>query len=116
MLPVTQVAPFDVNDAVSEGVAGVAMPTYLDWMRSCWYISFMTNPATSVPAGFTPGGLPVGLQIVGRHHGDWSVLQMAYAFEQATHHGARRPAVVRGSTRRIKERAMERIQIRYCKV
>jgi amidase len=46
-----------------------------------------------VPAGFGATGLPVGLQIVGRHRGDWSVLQMARAFEQATRHGARRPTL-----------------------
>jgi len=67
------------------------MPTYIDWMRSCWYITFTACPAISVPAGFTITGLPVGLQIVGKHRGDWSVLQMAYAFEQATRHGGRRP-------------------------
>jgi len=48
----------------------------------------------SVPGGFTQAGLPVGLQIVGRHRDEWSVLQMAYAFEQATRHGARRPALL----------------------
>lgn len=95
VLPVTQVVPFDVNTPYPMQVAGTAMPTYLDWMRSCWYVSFMTNPAASVPAGFTPGGLPVGLQIVGRHRDEWSVLQLAHAFEQATHHGARRPVLVR---------------------
>jgi amidase len=62
-------------------------------MRSCWYVTYMANPAISVPAGFTAGGLPVGIQIVGRPRGDWSVLQMAYAFEQATHHARRRPSV-----------------------
>ena len=74
-------------------IAGVAMPTYIDWMRSCWYVTFMSSPAISVPAGFSASGLPVGLQIVGRHRGDWSVLQMAHAFEQATRHGERRPMV-----------------------
>jgi amidase len=34
-------------------------------MKSCWYISATGNPAASVPAGFTPEGLPVGVQIVG---------------------------------------------------
>jgi amidase len=95
VLPVTQVVPFDVTMPYPTDIAGTKLGTYLDWMRSCWYISFMTNPAASVPAGFTPGGLPVGLQIVGRHRDDWSVLQMAHAFEQATRHGARRPALVR---------------------
>ena len=70
------------------------MSTYIDWMRSCWYVTFMACPAISVPGGFTRGGLPVGLQIVGRHRDDWSVLQLAHAFERATGHGRRRPGVV----------------------
>ena len=41
----------------------------------------------------TPDGLPVGLQIVGRHQDDWGVLQLAHAFEQATGFGRRRPPV-----------------------
>jgi amidase len=93
VLPVTQLAPFDINIAYPTEVAGVPMTTYIDWMRSCWYITFMANPAISVPAGFTNDGLPVGLQIVGRHRNDWSVLQMAHAYEQATQHGKRRPQV-----------------------
>ena len=92
ILPVTQVMPFDVNIAWPTSVAGTPMTTYIDWMRSCWYITFLANPAISVPAGFSSGGLPVGLQIVGRHRADWSVLQLAHAFEQATGHAKRRPA------------------------
>ncbi|HEX6943518.1 MAG TPA: amidase [Gemmatimonadaceae bacterium] len=92
VLPVTQVMPFDVNIAWPTSVAGTPMATYIDWMRSCWYVTFLANPAISVPAGFSSGGLPVGLQIVGRHRADWSVLQMAHAFEQASGHGKRRPA------------------------
>ena len=92
VLPVTQVMPFDVNIAYPTNVAGTPMSTYIDWMRSCWYITFMANPAISVPAGFSPSGLPVGLQIVGRHRADWSVLQLAHAFEGATGHWKKRPA------------------------
>jgi amidase len=91
--PVTQVEPFDVTTEYPTSVAGVSMATYIDWMRSCWYVTFMACPAISVPAGFTASGLPVGLQIVGRHRGDWSVLQIAHAFEQATRHGSRSPAL-----------------------
>ena len=91
VLPVTQVMPFDVNISYPTNVAGTPMSTYIDWMRSCWYVTFMANPAISVPAGFSSGGLPVGLQIVGRHRADWSVLQLAHSFEQATRHGAKRP-------------------------
>jgi amidase len=93
VLPVTQVEPFEITTEYPKSVHGVAMGTYIDWMRSCWYVSFMACPAISVPAGFTSSGLPVGLQIVGPHRGDWSVLQMAYAFEQVTGHGNRRPVL-----------------------
>jgi amidase len=93
VLPVTQVEPFDVTTEYPMSVAGVAMPTYIDWMRSCWYVTFMACPAISLPAGFTASGLPVGLQIVGPHRADWSVLQLSHAFEQATRHGLRRPSL-----------------------
>jgi amidase len=91
VLPVTQVEPFDVNTPYPTAIAGTAMASYIDWMRSCSYVTMMSNPAISVPAGFSATGLPVGLQIVGRHRDDWSVLQLAHAFEQATRHGERRP-------------------------
>jgi amidase len=94
VLPVTQVVPFDVTSPYPTNISGTPMTTYIDWMRSCWYVSFMSNPSVSVPAGFTEKGLPVGLQIVGRHHDEWSVLQLAHAFEQATQHGKRRPSIV----------------------
>jgi amidase len=93
VLPVTQVAPFDVSVPYPTQIAGTPMTNYIDWMRSCWYITFMSNPAISVPAGFTASGLPVGLQIVGRQRDDWSVLQLAHAFEEATQHGRQRPSV-----------------------
>jgi amidase len=83
-----------VNVPYPKEIAGTAMDTYIDWMRSCWYVTFMSSPAISVPAGFTTSGLPVGIQIVGRARGEWSVLQLAHAFEQATRHGARRPGVL----------------------
>lgn len=98
VLPVTQVEPFDVTTEYPMTVSGVDMLTYIDWMRSCWYVTFMACPAISVPAGFSASGLPVGLQIVGRHRGDWSVLQMAHAFELATRHGTRKPIVTKSAT------------------
>src|SRR4030095_4069603 len=99
VLPVTQVAPFDVTKPYPTEIDGVAMKTYIDWMRSCWYVTFMASPAISVPAGFTSTGLPVGLQIVGRSRDDLGVLRMAYAFEQATNHAARRPTFQEGQSR-----------------
>ena len=90
--PVTQVEPFDITVEYPTEVNGVRMPTYIDWMRSAWYVTFMQCPAISVPAGFSASGLPVGLQIVGTPRGDWPLLQIAHAFEQATGHGTRRPS------------------------
>ena len=93
VLPTTQLPPFDVNTPYPTEIAGVKFDNYIDWMKSCWYISATGNPAASVPGGFTPEGLPVGVQIVGRNKEDFSVLQMAHAFEQATGFGKRRPAI-----------------------
>jgi amidase len=93
VLPTTQLPPFDVGTPYPTEIAGVKFDHYIDWMKSCWYISATGNPAVSVPAGFTPEGLPVGIQIVGRNKEDFSVLQLAHAFEQATGRGKRRPAI-----------------------
>lgn len=82
ILPTTQVPAFDLTTEWVKEIEGVKFANYIDWMRSCWYISILHNPAISVPAGLTEDGLPAGLQIVGRHHDDWGVLQLAHAFEQ----------------------------------
>ena len=76
-------APFDINQPYPEEIDGTRLETYIDWMKSCYYISVTGAPAMSVPAGFTAAGLPVGIQIVGPHGGEWKLLQMARAFEQA---------------------------------
>jgi len=93
VLPVSQVPPFDVAQPYVAEINGVKMDTYIDWMKSCYYITVTGLPAISVPAGFTPEGLPIGIQLVGRHQDDWGVLQLAHAFEQATGFGNQRPPV-----------------------
>ena len=90
---VSQLPPFDASIDWPKDVDGAAMDTYISWMKSAYWISTTRRPAASVPAGFTEDGLPVGLQIVGRHRDDLGVLQMAYAFEQATGFGQRRPKI-----------------------
>ena len=91
LLPVNQVLPFDVRIPYPAEINGVKMENYLAWMKSAYYISAVGNPAISVPCAFSETNLPIGLQIVGRHHDDWGVLEMAYAFEQATQIGQLRP-------------------------
>jgi len=94
VMPVNQVPPFEVTTEYPTEINGVQMESYIDWMKSCYYISSLGHPAASVPCGFTPEGLPVGLQIVGRHHDDFGVLQLANAFETATMFGDRLPGVL----------------------
>ena len=93
VLPVTQVPPFDVKQRYVSEINGVEMETYIDWMKSCYYISVTGLPTISVPGGFTSDGLPVGIQIVGRHQDDFGVLQLAYVLERATRFWERKPAI-----------------------
>ena len=93
VLPVNQVLPFDVNTHYPTEIAGVKMENYIAWMKSAYYISVAGNPSAAVPCSFSSTGLPIGLQIVGKHHDDWGVLQLAYAFEQATQVGKRKPEI-----------------------
>ncbi|MFL6581163.1 MAG: amidase [Burkholderiales bacterium] len=96
--PVAQVLPFSVDVPYPTRIEGVALDSYIDWMRSCYYITVTSAPALSVPCGFSGGGLPVGLQIVGRYQDDFGVLQLGAAFEQATGCWKKRPAIARNIT------------------
>ncbi|WP_077193999.1 amidase [Streptomyces lydicus] len=93
LAPVSQVTPFDAELEYPQEVAGRPTKTYLDWMRSAYLISVLGVPALSVPAGFTPAGLPVGMQFIGPPRADLAVLQAGHAYERATQHGRRRPGL-----------------------
>jgi len=67
------------------------MPNYLGWMRVCSRITVSSHPVAAVPAGFTGDGLPVGLQLVGRHRGDRRLLEHAGAWERASGLTSRHP-------------------------
>jgi amidase len=90
---VNQVPPFDASSDWPHEIDGVRMESYLDWMKSAYWITTTFAPAISVPAGFTDKGLPIGIQIVGRYREDFAVLQMAHAFEQRTGFGKKRPSL-----------------------
>jgi amidase len=93
--PVNQLPPFPAEMEYPTRIDGVAMENYLDWMKSCYYVTITSHPAISVPAGFTGDAtpLPVGLQIVGRYRDDFGVLQLAHAFERETGVWKRRPTL-----------------------
>ncbi|MEU6641913.1 amidase family protein [Saccharomonospora sp. NPDC046836] len=91
VLTTSQVAPFDASLEYPRQIDGTPMRDYLEWMRAATIISATGCPAVSVPAGFTPGGLPVGVQIVAAPGRDVELLLAAQAFEELTGHHARRP-------------------------
>ena len=66
---------------------------WIGWAGFSYPFNFTGQPASTVPAGFTPGGLPVGLQIVGRRFADLTVLQASAAFESARPWARRRPSI-----------------------
>ena len=84
LAPTAQVLPFEASWRWPERINATALETYLDWMRSACVISATGLPALSMPAGFSSGGLPVGMQMVMNHGEDFELLQVAHAFEQAT--------------------------------
>jgi amidase len=83
VLPVSQVPPFPADQEFPTAINGRPMETYLDWMRAAYFITVTGCPAISVPAGTTPSGLPVGIQIVAPHGADRFLLEVAAAFEAA---------------------------------
>ena len=66
---------------------------WVSWAEFSYPFNMSWNPAASVPCGFTPAGLPVGLQIVGRRFDDLGVLQASAAFEAIQPWADKRPAL-----------------------
>jgi amidase len=94
VIPTNPTPPLPIGQKSIKEVGGKKMGDYLDGGALKSAISTVGNPSISMPAGFTEEGWPVGIQIVGRHQADLSVLQLAHAFEQATRVGDRLPSVL----------------------
>ncbi|HWN31953.1 MAG TPA: amidase family protein [Pseudonocardia sp.] len=82
LTPTLAVPPFPVHMQGPEIIDGRFVPT-TSWLGFTYPINMTGQPAATVPAGFTSAGLPVGLQIVGRHLADGAVLRASAAFEAA---------------------------------
>jgi amidase len=82
-LPSAQTWPFDASLRWPTHIAGREMDTYHRWMEVVLYATFAGLPCISVPVGFDAGGLPMGMQLMGRPRDDLAVLQLAHAYEQA---------------------------------
>ncbi|MGD2163510.1 MAG: amidase [Anaerolineales bacterium] len=72
----------DGNTLGPSEVEGLAVDPLIGWSPA-YLINLTGHPAASLPAGFSPGGLPIGLQIVGRKYADADVLLASAAFEMA---------------------------------
>jgi amidase len=84
LAPAAIVAPFDVDIRYIEEVEGRGFDNYIEWVGIAFAITLTGCPALSAPAGFTEGGLPVGLQIVGPPRGEAAILSAAALLEAAT--------------------------------
>lgn len=84
LLPTAQVFPFDIDTHWPKSINGKEMDTYHRWMEVVIPGTLSGCPVINVPVGFNAAGLPMGMQIIGPHHADLAVLQLAHAYEQAS--------------------------------
>jgi len=84
IIPSAQVFPWDAKIPWPKEIAGRTMDSYYKWMDAQVQITMSGLPALNVPVGFNRDGLPMGMQIVGRHQAEFSCLQLAYAYDIAT--------------------------------
>ncbi|MBN9430102.1 MAG: amidase [Burkholderiales bacterium] len=88
LLPTAQVLPFALDIAYPTEINGQPLATYIDWLKSCYWVTVSGHPGLTVPAGFScdaPGEprLPVGLQLVGRYGQDEALLDVGERVEVA---------------------------------
>ncbi len=94
VLPTAQVFPFAAEQDWPSRVNGVGMSSYHRWMEVSTIGTLLNAPTLAMPAGFSRGGLPIGLQVIGRNHADASLLDLASAWERQTPWAQRAPALL----------------------
>ncbi len=92
--PTLAVPPFEVGIQGPTTIEGREVEPF-EWLHFTYPLNFTGQPAASVPAGWTEDGLPVGMQLIGRHLDDATVLRASAAFEAAAPWAQRWPAMVR---------------------
>lgn len=88
--PTLAVPPFQQGIPGPSSINGKAVDPYSSWMMT-YPFNMTGHPAASIPCGFTPDNLPVGLQIVGRRFDENTLLRASAAFEKAKPWAHRRP-------------------------
>jgi amidase len=84
LLPSAQVFPFDATVHWPHSINGVKMDSYHRWMEVVVPASLLSGPVLNLPVGFGEHDLPMGMQLIGRNHADFAVLQLGHAYDQAT--------------------------------
>jgi aspartyl-tRNA(Asn)/glutamyl-tRNA(Gln) amidotransferase subunit A len=82
LTPTLAVPPFPLHVQGPEKIDGSIVPPF-KWLAFTFPFNLTGQPAATVPAGFSKDGLPIGLQIIGRHLDDPTVMRAAAAFEMA---------------------------------
>ena len=83
LTPATIVAPYPVENRFVDSCNGIEFDTYIDWLSIAYAITLVSLPALSLPCGYTQSGMPVGLQMIGRAHGEAELLTSALVLEEA---------------------------------
>jgi Asp-tRNA(Asn)/Glu-tRNA(Gln) amidotransferase A subunit family amidase len=82
LAPVTPVTPFPWTELFAGNIDGQAMRNYYHWLGLTYVVTLATNPALALPCGKDEHGMPFGLQVIGRLHGDARLLAASRALEQ----------------------------------
>ena len=91
LCPATIVPPFPVEQRYVQSCAGFEFETYVDWLLIAAVATLCACPALSMPCGFTPSGMPVGLQVIAPNRQEAKLLGMARWIEEVLGMGALTP-------------------------
>ncbi|RSM46912.1 amidase [Actinoplanes sp. ATCC 53533] len=84
VLPTAQVMPFDAALRWPDKIGDTTMSTYHRWMEVTTIGTLINAPVLTLPGGFSTTGLPIGLQVIGRNHDDYALMDLAQAWEKQT--------------------------------
>ncbi|QMW24655.1 amidase [Sandaracinobacteroides saxicola] len=94
--PTAQVFPFDATIPWPREVGGRKMETYHQWMGIVLPWTLAGTPVMNLPVGFSAGGVPMGVQLIGKRQAELAVIKMAHAYEAATQWVQKRPPAILG--------------------